>query len=292
MVRPLAWWHFVLLIGIAVIPEIVDIVANYGHFANDLKFGLFRSSELVSYSTVFVLPFYLRGGSFSRLALSRAFANANTSAIWIALVPAFILLVGAVVQLRSLALVTLDNNLFQGYYRGRNYSYTPKSWFFIYGFSAIRYGAFAWIAILALTQTHLTRRRNIITALIVARTGMSFLLMQSLLYLGQHPPPHLLRVSSRSFYVAEMLASVIVGIILMLLFEKAFRPTLVPIVILAACQFFLTSMFESPVDLYFLVSQLVTVLVVWIALRNSKWSSEKWAEYQERQEVASLTTPR
>ncbi len=284
VVRPLAWWHFVLLIGIVLAPPIVSAVSNFGHVAQSMHLSLLRWSEFLSYLTVFVLPFYLYGGSFARLACSRAFANANTAAVWIAVVPAAMLILAAIIQLKSITNLTLDDNLFESYYKGKVYSYSLQSWFFIYGYGAIRIAAFAWIAILSLTQNQQTSRFGFITLLLIARLGTEVMLASSLVFNGRHLPHHLLRVSSVTYGITELLVRLTVSIFLPLLFEKAFRPSLVAVAIWFACQFFMNSMFESPTDAYFLVAELVAALTVWAVLRNSKWSSEKWLEYQQRQD--------
>jgi hypothetical protein len=284
VVHPLAWWHFALLIGIVLTPQIVTIVTNFGHVKPDLRLSLFRLSEFISYLAAFALPFNFNGGSFARLARSRAFANPNTAAVWIAVVPALTLILAAICQLKSIANLTLDNNFFESYYKGKVHAYSPLTWFFLYGFGAIRTASFAWIAILALTLNQQTSRFGVISALITARIGVDVLLGLSFHFLKISPPPHLLKVSSMPFYIAEMLAKIVVDIFLLMLFEKAFRPSLVAVSIWFACQYILSGLFESPTDAYFLVAQLVASGIVWAVLRNSKWGSEKWLEYQQRQE--------
>ena len=147
---PLQTWQLVLLLGIALTPEVILIFANFGHVAVNARRPFFLCGEFICYLTVFALPFYLRGGGFAKFALTRVQLSANTWAVLIAVLPAIFLLVAAMLQLGSISGVSLENNLFQYKYHEKFHSYSPLGWFYGYGYGAMRVGAFAWIVILGL----------------------------------------------------------------------------------------------------------------------------------------------
>jgi hypothetical protein len=282
---PLRLGHFVLLLGIALTPEIILVLANFGHVAVSATMPLFLCAEFICYLTVFALPFFLRGGGFARFTLARVQLSANTWAVLIAALPAIFFLVAAMLQLRSVSAVILEENLFKFKYHEEFYSYTPSLWFYRYGYDVMRIGAFAWIVIQALNLNLDRQRTGIIALLLIARNAIAILYGYSwVVFEPNYVSSRRLIETSWLHYLVERLVAVIIEIWLLLVLEKAFRPSLVPIVVLFVCQFLYECLFEYPVGALGIGAHLAAGIVIWLIVRRSRWGTEKWTDYQQRQE--------
>ncbi len=284
--RPLSSLQFAMLFAFALIPFFVTMFADIARLNIDLKYSLIHWTRPICYSAVIAMPFYLNGGGFARLAFIRAFASANTPLVLFGLLPTAFSIALAMVQLHGSEKIWLEYNPINFMYDHAVRSYSARLWYFSWGLPLIGAIAFSWLTILILS---LSDARARLIGLAATQTFLLALAMISsrLTHVtdSKFHSTRVLHSSNTAFFVVDNLVFLIMVIALYMILEKAFRPSLLAMTAYLSSTFAIGCFLERPTDLYGIVAHVLPVLIIWLFLRNSKWSSEKWADYQQRHEA-------
>jgi hypothetical protein len=263
------------LVAISQIYWVVWFISFVGQWDLDRMMVVTNWAAVVSTVGVVAGSFWICPKPHVKVVLQRMRISAGTPTAYAAFIPTLFWLIFTGLQLRGKGSILLPYNPIFYQNNDRIYTYEIVQWFFHWTAAILLPLNFLWLTAMILVPKP-DRRRIILLAIWLVFDSVISVASHHMFY-GRNPQENIyaLSYSSWFFAVADHILNITAWLFILIQFEKRFRPSLLPIVVLSITSQISSAFFQPPTDWFSIGSLLVGTFATWLVISKTNQSDDQ-----------------